>query len=152
MHTLRRFAPVFIILLFVLLFAIVGCAAVERFAQSVQHVAGGQPTTQPTPAENALRGIGQAASAASPAVGGILNIVALAAAAVAGVAGHFNGKRSERKNAHTVIAEIVGDVAAFKEPGTPWTDKTKKLLTSLGYEEHANVVDLVEAVRSQIKS
>lgn len=143
----RALSITFLILFLVatcLAFAGGGCSAdqVERAAQDVHYVAGGaapagEPSTQPSAGHQTIRAAVQAASVFSPAVGEIAGVVALLSGAVAGIAGHFNGKRSGRKQAHTVIAEIVDDVAAFKDPAGQWTDKTRKLLEDLGYAEAA---------------
>jgi hypothetical protein len=141
--------------------AFVGCAAVQRAAEDVQYVAGGratpsgesttQPSTRPTNA--ALKGARAAADvarAASPAISGILTTVSLISGAVAGIAGAMAGKKSgqtqARKQAHTVIAEIVDDVAAFKRPEQPWTESTRKLLTDLGYVDEAQHVETLATI------
>lgn len=128
---------------------LVGCAALEQGSRAVGFAAGGparveDATTQPSAAAalETTRGLVQTISALSPAVGQIAGLVALVAGAVGGIAGHFNGKRTQRKQAHTIVAEIVQDVAAFKDPTTPWTEDTRKLLETLGYTEAAAVEDL----------
>lgn len=126
-------------------FAFAGCTAaqVEQAARDVHYVAGGEPapageaTTQPSAGHQAARAAVQVGSAVNPAVSQIAGIVALLSGAVAGAAGHFNGRRSGRRQAHTVIAEIVQDIKAFKDPDVPWTDATRRLLEDLGYTDAA---------------
>ena len=133
----RRFL-VLVVSLLLVASLVVGCSAIQKAAQDVQYVTspnGAGATTQPSAALEAARTVVQVASAANPAIAEIASLVALLSGAIAGIAGHFTGKRIARKQADTVIAEIIADIAAFKEPGVPWTDKTRKLLEDLGYGE-----------------
>jgi hypothetical protein len=117
--------------------ALIGCSAdqVEHAAQDVTYMAGGAApagATQPTAGQSAVRTTVQVASAVSPAVGQIAAAIGGISAIVAGVAGFFRGKKAGQALLHPVITEIADDVAFYKDPATPWTEKTRDLLIKLG--------------------
>ena len=116
-----------------------GCSGIERAAQDVQYMTGGGATTQPSAALQAGRVAVELASGAHPAVAGVVSVIALLSGAVAGVAGHFNGKRKATKQYTPVLEEVLSDIERFRDPHTPWTDATRKLLETLGYGQAAAV-------------
>ncbi len=141
--TQRRYSRLGIIVLGLLLasiaaIALVGCAALERAADDVHYIttANATPTTQPGAMVEAAREVVQGAAQSNPTIGLIVGLVSLVSGVVAGAAG---GKKSAKRQAHTVIAEIVGDIRAYNQPNTPWTEATRKLLIDLGYEDEARV-------------
>jgi len=138
----RIFAAVLGGVLLITILAHFGCNAeqVGSTAEQVRYVAGGPAATQPFDNQAALdaaRAAANAASGAFPLFGTISSIVALVAGAVAGIA---RGQRSERKNAHTVIDEILSDVKEYREDNVPWTETTRTLLIDLGYAKDAEPI------------
>jgi hypothetical protein len=112
---------------------------VGHTAQQVHYLAGGPtPDTTESGAGQAALDIGRAAvitaSQANPNVAVAASVIGIIAGTVAGIA---KGKRAAKKNAHTVITEIVSDIKAFKEPDVPWTKATQQLLKDLGYWDEA---------------
>jgi ammonia channel protein AmtB len=119
-----------------------GCEQVQHIADDVRYVTGGppasQPTTHPTTQQareqailDTARGVVGGAAVVYPPIGQIVGLVSVLAGAVAGVAGHFNGKRVQSNRNVGIVTEILGEVAAYKNPAEPWSATTEKFITDV---------------------
>lgn len=125
-----------ILALLVLAFSSAGCTQqqVDKFVQRGSYITGGptaNPATQPSEAAALEAGraivqtIGVVYPPAWPFIAG--------AGALFGILGRVIGRKQTARKYNGYVGQIVEDIAAFKDPATPWPADLEKLLIDLGH-------------------